>query len=133
MGYQNLVYDWKAESPPWIIWIFIWRCGALALRLSFMTGVAILGQIPFIGQDIINFLKSRRRTEGMEGLTPILNHKTIQTLWRIHVTEIYRRSAIVGKVAPNLKLIDVETKQLMKLLDFQKPGRPLIVNFGSCT
>lgn len=37
-----------------------------------------------------------------------------------------------GMKAPNVDVLTMK-KDLVKLLDFQKPGRTLIVNFGSCT
>lgn len=38
----------------------------------------------------------------------------------------------VGKQAPNINVVSMD-KVEKQMLDFQKPGRPLVVNFGSCT
>ena len=43
------------------------------------------------------------------------------------------KEAQVGSVAPNPMLMDLSTKASKPLLSFAKAGRPLIVNFGSCT
>lgn len=38
-----------------------------------------------------------------------------------------------GKLAPNSDVIMLGDRKLCKILDFQTKGRPLILNFGSCT
>ena len=43
------------------------------------------------------------------------------------------RKAELNEEAPNPALLELTTKKLVKLLDYQKPGRPLVLNFGSCT
>ena len=49
--------------------------------------------------------------------------------------EIYRQAlcnATVGSKAPRAEVISMDQTSL-NLLDFQKPGRMLVINFGSCT
>lgn len=41
-------------------------------------------------------------------------------------------TAAVGGVAPNLTVFTMEGKN-KRLIDFIRPGRPLVVNFGSCS
>lgn len=43
------------------------------------------------------------------------------------------KDAQKGQKAPNSEVVSLEDRKLCKLLDFQKKGRPLILNFGSCT
>lgn len=43
------------------------------------------------------------------------------------------KEAQVGKTAPNPELIDLETRAKLPLISLAKAGRPLVLNFGSCT
>jgi len=43
------------------------------------------------------------------------------------------KEAQVGQPAPNPELIDLETRAKLPLLSLAKAGRPLVLNFGSCT
>ena len=43
------------------------------------------------------------------------------------------KTAQKGKSAPNTTVISLDGKTKVHLLDFMKQGRPLVVNFGSCT
>lgn len=38
-----------------------------------------------------------------------------------------------GKAAPNHALLELDGVTQRQLLEFEKPGRPLVVNFGSCS
>ncbi|KAL4227535.1 Thyroxine 5-deiodinase [Mactra antiquata] len=43
------------------------------------------------------------------------------------------KDASAGQKAFNAPVLSLESRSIVKLLDFQKKGRPLILNFGSCT
>ena len=43
------------------------------------------------------------------------------------------RTAEMGGDAPNPKVFDLKKKKVVDLLDFESSGRPLVLNFGSCT
>jgi len=43
------------------------------------------------------------------------------------------KEAQVGQPAPNPELVDLETRAKLPLLSLAKAGRPLVLNFGSCT
>jgi len=43
------------------------------------------------------------------------------------------KEAQVGQPAPNPELVDLETRVKLPLLSLAKAGRPLVLNFGSCT
>merc|ERR1711910_82333 len=43
------------------------------------------------------------------------------------------KEAQVGQPAPNPELIDLETRAKLPLISLAKAGRPLVLNFGSCT
>jgi hypothetical protein len=43
------------------------------------------------------------------------------------------KEAQVGESAPNPELIDLETRAKLPLISLAKAGRPLVLNFGSCT
>lgn len=48
------------------------------------------------------------------------------------IMDIMKPAQLGGK-APNLELVDLEKKSSVFLLDMAKAGRPLVLNFGSCT
>ena len=60
-----------------------------------------------------------------------VSYKTfLQLIW---VQYIHRSCpANIGLKAPNINILTLD-KVKKKLLDFEKAGRPLIVNFGSCS
>ncbi|OWF46890.1 Type III iodothyronine deiodinase [Mizuhopecten yessoensis] len=43
------------------------------------------------------------------------------------------KDVFLHEKAINCDVISLSDGTVAKLLDFQKPGRPLVVNFGSCT
>jgi len=43
------------------------------------------------------------------------------------------KEAQIGNPAPNPDLVDLESRAKLPLLSFAKAGRPLVLNFGSCT
>jgi len=43
------------------------------------------------------------------------------------------KEAQVGQPAPNPELVDLETRAKLPLVSLAKAGRPLVLNFGSCT
>ena len=60
-----------------------------------------------------------------------ISHKTLPTgfvLWYTHILCALK----VGSTAPNINLLALDGTR-KKILDFQRAGRPLVVNFGSCS
>ena len=43
------------------------------------------------------------------------------------------KHAMVGYEAPNPTVLTLESKKEVKLLEFQKHARPLVISFGNCT
>ena len=72
-----------------------------------------------------------RRRFPKKGFGFGVSYKTfLQLIW---VQYIHRSCpANIGLKAPNINILTLE-KVKKKLLDFEKAGRPLIVNFGSCS
>jgi len=56
----------------------------------------------------------------------------IRNQYTVKIRDVLK-DAQVGKEAPNPALIDLVTKTKTYLLSHEKAGRPLVVNFGSCT
>lgn len=42
-------------------------------------------------------------------------------------------TTLLGQVAPNAQVIALADKSLRNLLDYARPNRPFVLNFGSCT
>ena len=49
------------------------------------------------------------------------------------VSQILYETVKTGERAPNPKVLSSDGTHEYNLLDFAKPGRPLVINFGSCT
>lgn len=84
-------------------------------------------------------LPAKYRPKDMQRMSAVMTKKysldiclnTLEVMWR----ERYEKLTCplkCGMRAPNVSVLSMEGNQL-KLLDFQKQGRILIVSFGSCT
>jgi hypothetical protein len=113
----------------------------------FVTLLAVLKAIfvflmMMIMTCVVHFLRLIHRCFGVktEKIDPTfyedwfsvnLGYQAFRTIFRDNRLDV----ACMNKVnsdAPNITLFSLENKE-MKLLDFQKSGRPLIINFGSCS
>lgn len=68
-----------------------------------------------------------------ENVKTITSFQTIKQMTWKFLTEIFYKEAEVGRPAINSRLYDVSKKTYTNLLDYEKPYRPLIINFGSCS
>lgn len=59
-----------------------------------------------------------------------LEYVKVQIQKKIH--DIFK-AAQVGEDAPNPELIDLRTRSRVSLLSLARAGKPLVLNFGSCT
>lgn len=57
----------------------------------------------------------------------------VRHFWRSIFVVDMKREAVVGQITPNSRVIDFDTKLTKRILDFQKLGRPLVLNLGSCS
>jgi hypothetical protein len=60
-----------------------------------------------------------------------LGYQAFRTIFRDNRMDLACKNK-VNSDAPNITLFSLENKE-MKLFDLQKSGRPLIINFGSCS
>lgn len=76
-----------------------------------------------------NFIGSPRTEDhaGYFGTFEFVRH-----IFGIGITEALK-DAVQGYPAPNPELIELKSGREVRLLDFMKTNRPLVVNFGSCT
>ena len=56
----------------------------------------------------------------------------VRMWYRSRVLDLLKETQC-GKMAPNTEVISLDDRKLRHILDFQTKGRPLILNFGSCT
>jgi len=86
-------------------------------------------------------------TKEVGGMMPDYIRKSMKTpddakflfssdrIWQgitIKIQDIYR-DADKGAAAPNPKVVVLDSGEEVDLLSFAKVGRPLVLNFGSCT
>ena len=94
----------------------------------------ILVLIPSLRRKMIHYCNNELMP-GEDFLKSSLGWKTwivFKTIAGFSKLEI-QREAIQGYDAPNARLMAVDGKTECKLLDFMKSGRPLVLNFGSCS
>ncbi|XP_042215639.1 thyroxine 5-deiodinase-like isoform X2 [Homarus americanus] len=78
--------------------------------------------------------RSRERLlSSIEGTLDFANTKEkSKAIWEGTMREVNMLAELGGK-APNPVMMRLEGRSQCHLLDEAKPGRPLIINFGSCT
>jgi len=101
-----------------VLWLRILRHVApsvLVKRAKSMQGPN--GRMEIKSIDDIAFIGSMDNLKGMTG----------------NLIKNALKEAQEGSPAPNPEVLDLLSRKSMKLLDWEKNGRPLVLNFGSCT
>uniref|UniRef100_A0A8C9MXU8 Iodothyronine deiodinase n=1 Tax=Serinus canaria TaxID=9135 RepID=A0A8C9MXU8_SERCA len=58
--------------------------------------------------------------------------ESLKAVWHGQKMDFFK-SAHVGSLAPNPEVIQLDGQKRLRILDFARGKRPLILNFGSCT
>ncbi|TFK16051.1 Thyroxine 5-deiodinase [Platysternon megacephalum] len=58
--------------------------------------------------------------------------ESLKAVWHGQKLDFFK-SAHVGSSAPNLEVIQLDGQKRLRILDYARGKRPLILNFGSCT
>lgn len=58
--------------------------------------------------------------------------ESLKAVWHGQKLDFFK-SAHVGSLAPNPEVIQLDGQKRLRILDFARGKRPLILNFGSCT
>lgn len=56
----------------------------------------------------------------------------IKQAFIVRITDVFK-TVLLGHEAPNSRVFSLKEREFKKILDYQKNGRPLILNFGSCS
>jgi len=78
---------------------------------------------------------SKFKWSSMESSTDIaffMSLDRVKQQTSIQIRDVLKE-AQVGEAAPNPELVDLDTRTKVPLLSFARAGRPLVLNFGSCT
>ncbi|KFZ68065.1 hypothetical protein N338_11846, partial [Podiceps cristatus] len=67
-----------------------------------------------------------------EGPAPARPPGSLKAVWHGQKLDFFK-SAHVGSLAPNPEVIQLDGQKRLRILDFARGKRPLILNFGSCT
>lgn len=62
----------------------------------------------------------------------VYNFHFVKAIWRSRYLDCFKEAFLGGK-APDATVVNLRTNQVVNLLDIQAGGRPLVLNFGSCT
>ena len=105
---------------------------ASLLRLAFVFGKA-LNFIPLCTKLLQKvFLKWSKCRVQPEDFWPTMFSSEMENALKYVLWRNMTKRVRPGGLAINVPLVGLDGKNKM-LLDFQKVGRPLVVNFGSCT
>lgn len=124
----------KFENILKIAWIM--------LSVPFSLIGLFLGNLAnFIAPEFtFNFIKKNMKVNGLDfskfestkDIAFFFSMDRVLEILRIRIRDVLKQ-AQVGNDAPNPGLIDPITKTKISLLSHAKSGRPLVLNFGSCT
>lgn len=104
----------------------------LIVMLVVMSVFIAMFKIPFLDK----FLMERMKKYDYPGLKDLDIRPSFammrERFWPI-VYDTWLREAQVGAKVKDTELFNPTTKSMVSLLSFQQSGRPLVLNFGSCT
>lgn len=112
-----------------LVFLFVWLViEKLLLRLAFA--------IPGLSESLMN--KIEKKTHMDE--TSLVKEDWIPTItsWQCLKNDLrlfmldFRKKVVLGGEAYNSEVVRLDGSPA-RLLDYQRPGRPLVVNFGSCS
>lgn len=122
--FLNTLIKWKRLFTLLFFWMPL-----------FVTQLLLSMFIPFLKRKYDSILHS------VMDVTTLKPEDYVNSIYSIgFITQCFRsmyldisKEAFLGKTAPNPKLVSLNGKTECSLLDFQKKGRALVLNFGSCT
>lgn len=62
----------------------------------------------------------------------MLTLESLRAVWHGQKLDFFK-SAHVGSPAPNPEVVELRGQGRVRLLDYSRGARPLVLNFGSCT
>ena len=125
--------DWKASPQPLRFFWAILVTGHLCLKFTVMTIMGMIYRIPVLGTFVRNIMKKHPLFKGEENMTMIIDLKAYIKDFQYFKNELIHRTAITGRPAPDVEIINLQTKEVHWLRSLERVGRPLVVSFGSCT
>ena len=89
--------------------------------------MVMIYSIPFVRKNMLH----GKSPESIKAKSPVCTFKCFKSIYRAYASERYK-VVYTGGPPYNADLVSMDN-QPVKLLDFLKPGRPLVLNFGSTT
>lgn len=111
-----------------ILWLSLKACGLLFFFVCSKISILIPAYKKLISEKFKDISALNDESEFEDKL---FGWKMFKSCLKLISTD-HMKTARIAEKAPNPRVIDFsETEH--KLLDFAKPGRPLVLNFGSCS
>ncbi|OWF40597.1 type I iodothyronine deiodinase-like [Mizuhopecten yessoensis] len=131
MTVSTSVQKWW-DKPP-LRWILTWlRMFRLLIMMIIISTFIVLFKIPIVGKILLKFSR-KLAPQGCGNLNVRATVSALrESFWPL-VYDAWSGEAPLGRKVPDTDLYDTSSKSIVKLLSFQKSGRPLVLNFGSCT
>jgi len=120
------------------------RIGWVLIKLPFgLLGVLAMNMVNIVAPDMMfklfqRMMKDReemaiaKKFKSTEDFGFLFSFDRIQMCARGEIRDILKE-AQVGCPAPNPALLNLLDRSSTNLLSLATPGRPLVINFGSCT
>ncbi|KFQ66359.1 hypothetical protein N334_05230, partial [Pelecanus crispus] len=80
---------------------------------------------------LLDFLCIRKKMLTMPTAEEAATLESLKAVWHGQKLDFFK-SAHVGSLAPNPEVIQLDGQKRLRILDFARGKRPLILNFGSC-
>lgn len=121
--------------------------GVVVTRLPLYLLLSALANLANLVAPGLVFKMVQRAQKGMEGKPNALSKEMVRStkdmafLFSFDIIKMkignkirdILKTAQEGELAPSPELVDLETRAKVPLLSLARAGRPLVLNFGSCT
>ncbi len=121
---------------------FISKLVDFAALVTFVTLFALLQKILMLCPPVFKAVNKRRHKYGPMAKTGYAiedyaedfpKFSTLSIIFKRQYQRVFLANVRKGSQAPNPKVLSSDGNKEHNLLDFAKPGRPLVLNFGSCS
>ena len=131
--YRNIIMDRYGIIRLFKITIGI--CRAIMMAVTFVTVLLLACAIPHLKAIVLKRIKillGQSKMKPEDVLKSLYSFQVLKSEWDHWIEDAFK-TAWCGYPAPNGPVLTQDGATSLQLLDAMKPGRPLVINFGSCT
>lgn len=123
-------------SYNWMNYLKVFRLYLFIFFMSIL--VRLMNYVPPLKTKFIKFLKEQRKNLGKQiesiddFVESLYKWSSMKSMISQGSCDIWK-TAKLGQRAPDALAFCLKRKSIVNILDMQQHGRPLVINFGSCT